>query len=105
MPGFMRDALKLLGADGLAALTVFLAGNPLAGAVIPDTGGFRKVRWAVPGSGKRGGSRVIYFFHDAGNPIVLAAIYGKNEKANLSPAEKKDLKALARDFKLNFRRR
>jgi hypothetical protein len=104
MPGFMRDAVKLLGADGLSALTIFLAANPLAGVVVPDTGGFRKVRWATPGGGKRGGSRVVYFFYDVGNPIVLAAIYGKNEKADLSSAEKKDLKALARDFKIRFRR-
>ena len=104
MPAFTRNALKLIGADGLATLITFLAGDPMAGNVIPETGGFRKIRWALPGSGKRGGTRVIYFFHDSGSPIVLAAIYGKNKQANISHAEKNDLKALARDFKTDLRR-
>jgi hypothetical protein len=104
MPSFTRTALKLLGVDGLADLIIFLSANPTAGDVIPATGGFRKVRWALSGGGKSGGARAIYFFHDPGHPIVLAAIYGKNDKANLSHGEKNDLKALARDFKIDFRR-
>ncbi len=39
----------------------FLAENPEAGDVVPKSGGVRKVRWALPGTGKSGGVRVIYF--------------------------------------------
>jgi hypothetical protein len=46
------------------------------------------VRWALPGGGKRGGARVIYFFHNRSLPVFLLAMYGKNEKANLSRAER-----------------
>jgi hypothetical protein len=39
----------------------WIANNPLAGDVIPGTGGLRKTRWARAGMGKRGGARVIYY--------------------------------------------
>ena len=56
--------------------------------MIPETGGVRKLRWALPGGGRRGGARVIYFFHGERLPLFLLAMYGKNEKANLSKAER-----------------
>lgn len=37
-----------------------LAASPEAGDLIPGSGGCRKIRWARPGMGKRGGVRVIY---------------------------------------------
>jgi hypothetical protein len=55
--------------------------NPEAGDLMPETGGVRKLRWALPGKGKRGGARVIYFFHDERLPVFLLAMYGKNEEA------------------------
>lgn len=45
-------------------------------------------RWSGAGGGKRGGARVIYFFHNETLPVFLLALYGKNEKANLSKAER-----------------
>jgi len=42
----------------------FIAQNPEAGHLIPGSGGVRKVRWSRAGAGKRGGVRVIYYFHD-----------------------------------------
>ncbi|WP_347989667.1 hypothetical protein [Methylomonas sp. AM2-LC] len=41
------------------AFKFWIADNPLAGDVIPGTGGLRKVRWSAYGKGKRGGARVI----------------------------------------------
>lgn len=105
LASFARDASALLGSAGLTSLILFLAGDPSAGDLIPETGGFRKLRWSRPGMGKRGGTRVIYFFHDPGHPLVLAAIYGKNQKANISATEKKDLRSLAQDLKRQFRKR
>lgn len=55
---------------------------------MPETGGIRKLRWALPGGGKRGGARVIYFFYNETLPIFLLTLYRKNERANLSKAER-----------------
>jgi mRNA-degrading endonuclease RelE of RelBE toxin-antitoxin system len=69
--------------------------NPNAGEVMPGTGGFRKMRWVDirRGKGKRGGLRVIYYFLSPDKQIWMFAIYDKDEMSDLSPAEKKGLKA------------
>ena len=85
---FLKDADSLMPETERAQLVEFIGGNPEAGDVIPETGGVRKLRWALPGGGKRGGARVIYFFHNDSLPVFLLAMYGKNEKANLSKAER-----------------
>ncbi|WP_432380878.1 type II toxin-antitoxin system RelE/ParE family toxin [Duganella sp. P38] len=70
----------------------YLAANPFAGVVIPNTGGVRKVRWGKKGSGKSGGVRVIYFTRNALGEIILITIYAKSVTANLTPANLKDLR-------------
>ena len=71
--------------------------NPDAGDVIRDTGGLRKVRWSVAGSGKRGGVRVIYFHITAQAQVRLLLIYRKGVKDDLTAAEKKTLRKLNQD--------
>ena len=60
----------------------------------PDTGGVRKLRWALKGKGKRGGARVIYYYHNDRLPVFLLSAYPKNRKANLSKAERNAMKRL-----------
>lgn len=62
---------------------VWLAGNPVAGDVIPATGGCRKVRWGMSGKGKRGGVRVVYYNVFADGTIWLLTIYGKGVSENV----------------------
>jgi hypothetical protein len=62
--------------------------------LIRETGGVRKLRWALAGAGKRGGARVIYYFHSENLPVFVLAAYGKNEKANLSQAERNAISKL-----------
>jgi hypothetical protein len=47
-----------------AALVEYVATRPAEGVVIPGSGGVRKLRWGLEGRGKRGGARIIYFFHN-----------------------------------------
>ncbi len=58
-PIFSRRADALLTRDERAELITTLASNPMAGDVIPGTGGVRKLRFGARGRGKRGGFRVI----------------------------------------------
>ena len=58
------------------------------------TGGIRKLRWARDGSGKSGGVRIVYYFHDERIPLYLLTIFGKNEKTNISQAERNALAQL-----------
>lgn len=58
---FTEDVKALLSDAEYAAFQHYLAGNPLAGDVIQQTGGLRKVRWSITGKGKRGGTRIIYY--------------------------------------------
>lgn len=70
-----------------------LMSNPKQGDVIQGTGGLRKIRVASKGKGKRGGSRVIYYFLDEKRRFYLLTIYGKNEMSDLTADQKKQLKA------------
>lgn len=69
-------------------LIALLRRTPESGDLIFETGVVRKLRWALPGRGKRGGARLIYYFHSERVPVFLLAAYGKNEKANLTKAER-----------------
>ena len=57
--------------------------DPDAGPVIPGSGGVRKLRWAGPGRGKRGGYRVIYYVMRTNGVIWLSTMYPKNVAENI----------------------
>ena len=64
----------------------WLSANPEAGDVVPQSGGYRKVRWSRAGMGKRGGVRVVYFNKLADGNIVLLLIYAKSARETI-PAD------------------
>jgi len=74
---------------------------PQKGDVMPGCGGLRKLRIADPKrqKGKRGGARVIYLHIPEADQFLMLDIYGKGEKDDLTPAEKEDLRGLAREYK------
>ncbi len=85
--------------DEAAELETFIATNPKAGDVIPGTGGIRKLRWAASGRGKRGGARIIYYYHSPAMPLFLLAAYTKGTKVDLTAGEKKQMRKLVTDLK------
>jgi hypothetical protein len=91
---FLRRAKPLMSDDERDDLVAFLGANPEAGKIIPETGGIRKLRWGLAGMGKRGGARVIYYYRSERLPLFLLSAYSKNEKANLSKAERNAMKRL-----------
>jgi hypothetical protein len=75
---FTRLAGEFLGDDEYALLQQALISKPAQGDVIPGSGGVRKMRWGVPGRGKRGGLRVIYFLRTRQGQIWMLTLYPKN---------------------------
>ena len=80
--------------DERGAFCAWLAVNPNAGDVIPGSGGCRKTRWSRPGTGKRGGVRIIYFARLANGEIWLLTIYAKSARDNIAAHTLKALKEL-----------
>jgi RelE toxin of RelE / RelB toxin-antitoxin system len=99
LPLFTRQADDLFSDADKQELIAFLAWNPLAGDVIPGTGGVRKLRFAASGRGKRGGARVIYYYLDDGMPLYALLAYPKNAKTDLSSGEKRMVTGLVQALK------
>lgn len=84
LPIFSRCASELFTDDDLAVLQGMLAENPAVGDLIPGGRGLRKVRVPLPGRGKRGGGRVIYYHWQGKNQCYLVFAYAKNVTPDLT---------------------
>ncbi|MFN0128751.1 MAG: type II toxin-antitoxin system RelE/ParE family toxin [Verrucomicrobiales bacterium] len=91
---FNRQAAEIVPDEELNAMQWALMANPESGDLIRGSGGLRKLRWTRPGRGKRGGLRVIYYWHGAGNVILLLLAYPKSSQENLTPDQLKVLKSI-----------
>lgn len=89
-----------LGDDDLLRLQASIVASPVSHPVVPGAGGVRKVRFADPPSnrGKRGSFRIYYGYYPAYGVVVLLAAFGKNEKSDLSPADKRAIADLVGRF-------
>jgi hypothetical protein len=98
---FSKWQPRFLPGNAYAELQRELVASPQKGDVIPGCGGLRKLRIADRRrqKGKRGGARVIYLHIPEANQFLMLDIYGKGEKDDLTPAEKKNLRELAREYK------
>jgi hypothetical protein len=103
-PSYIADAEKTLTEADRNAVIDLLAANPLSGVLIKGTGGLRKMRIGLEGRGKRGGGRVIYWFHSEGLPVVLLAIFAKNQASDLTAKERAALSRIADQLLQDFRR-
>jgi hypothetical protein len=84
-PEFVAWSSNVWSDDECTEFVDWIAVNPLAGEVIPATGGLRKVRWSRQGMGKQGGARVIYFNRLENGCIVLVLVYTKTKFDNIRP--------------------
>ena len=89
---FTKNLPWYMGDEEFSAFQQFLGKNPTVGNIIPRTGGLRKIRWLGKGKGKRGGLRIIYYYHLANGEIMLMAIYAKNEAEDLTTDQLKFLR-------------
>ena len=96
---FSTKARQVWNEDDKLEFIGFVAHHPEAGALIPGTGGVRKLRWGRPGMGKRGGVRVVYYYHDRTFPLFLLTVYAKSERADLTGSERQAMRKLVQELK------
>ncbi len=99
-PTFTKIVNQKLIDDEYRLLQTALVLRPEQGALIPGTGGLRKLRWAGKGHGKRGGYRLIYYWDRPSDAIYMLYLYPKNEQEDLTAQQTKILRQLVeREFK------
>jgi mRNA-degrading endonuclease RelE of RelBE toxin-antitoxin system len=84
--------------ERFAAINI-ISENPMAGDVIPGSGGARKVRIPKEGKGKRGGYRVVTYYLDEDTPVYLLTVISKGQQSNLTEKQKKRVRDEAKDVK------
>ena len=96
---FTRRIIELMPDDDYRALQLALVVCPDAGDIVRGGGGIRKLRWGLPGRGKRGGVRIIYYWAVSQDQILLLLVYPKNETDDLSDQQLKVLRqVVAQEF-------
>jgi len=103
-PGYLKAAEAIFSREERDQIVGFVAANPECGEVMQGTGGYRKVRVARSGMGKRGGARVIYILRSEAFPVFLITAYAKNEKENLTKQERNLLAKRADEIFAKYRR-
>jgi len=97
-PVFTKLITELLSDEDYRLLQNDLAKNPQAGDLIPGGGGIRKLRFALPGTGKRGGARLVYYWQTSKHKTYMLLAYAKAKKENLEPEQVAILKALVKEL-------
>lgn len=103
-PPYLADAVRLFSEAERAAIVDAVSDDPHCGVVIVGTGGVRKMRVAASGRGKSGGARVIYLFGGRDVPIFLLAVFAKNERSDLTQAERNELTKVTATMLRDYRR-
>lgn len=88
--------------DDLKRLEYEIMTDPTANPVMKETGGLRKMRFALEGGGKSGGVRVCYVDFVVKETIYLITVYPKNEKDNLTKAERNVIKKMIDRLEMNL---
>jgi len=70
---------------------------PTSGDVIPGSGGIRKIRWSGNNRGKRGGTRILYYYQHTDGKYLMLYAYSKNTMEDLTKSQLKKLYALVKE--------
>lgn len=95
---FTEQIQELVGDESYFELQQALLEQPDSGDLIPQSGGLRKVRWRVPGRGKRGGVRVIYYWVVSDKILLMLYAYQKNQQEDLTADQLRVLKKIVENY-------
>ncbi len=93
-PIFTRTIVELLDDEDYRSLQRALLLRPELGPLLRGSGGLRKVRWSLPGRGKRGGLRLLYFWDEASETFYMLYAYPKSEQEDLTVQQLRVLRRL-----------
>ena len=96
-PTFTKLLTNLIDDDSYSKLQENLVLNPEIGNLIPGAGGLRKIRWKLPGIGKRGGIRIIYYWKVKEEQIIFLLIYPKNVQDDMTDKQLKILNKILKE--------
>ena len=96
-PNFTKAIAALMSDDDYRQLQAALVENPALGKLLQGTGGLRKLRWSLPGRGKRGGVRIIYYWWVRRKQLLMSVAYPKNVQAELTDAQRRLLAKLVEE--------
>ena len=88
---FVAKASRIMSDAERTHIVNSVAARPDAGVIITGSKGLRKMRIPLAGRGKRGGGRIIYWYHSQGFPAVLLWVFAKNEADDLTATQLKRL--------------
>jgi mRNA-degrading endonuclease RelE of RelBE toxin-antitoxin system len=97
---FTRRITDTLSDDDYRLVQEALLRRPAQGDLIEGTGGIRKLRWREEGRGKRGGLRLIYYWHAEREIVLMLFLYRKSEQKDLTVDQKRILaQVVQQEFK------
>jgi hypothetical protein len=96
-PIFTRAMKEFMDDEEYWPLQLALVLRPQSGPVIPHSGGLRKIRWSLKGTGKRGGCRVIYYWDKESETFYMLYVYRKSDQEDLTAQQLRTLSRLVRE--------
>jgi hypothetical protein len=103
-PSYLLDAERLFSSVERAAIVDRLAADPVCGVMIPGSGGIRKVPVRVRRARKERRRQNYLPVQRRRLPVFILAAFAKNEKANLSAAERNALGKMVDAMVKGYRR-
>ena len=91
---FTKQVTSLFKDDEYAEIQGYMIKNPDIGDIISGSGGIREFRWSLNERGKRGGVRILYYWHVSEDVFYMLLMYPKGKQANLTKEQLKQLRSL-----------